>query len=91
MKLRENEKLIKEISKLSHKLEKVQNLAEKQKKNIDNLNYKLEKKNEELAIINERLEFCRSHRRAPDIEELKAYTYKEEEVSKRLRRKNVSE
>lgn len=90
IKIRENERMTKEITKLNNKINKLQDQYEKQKQNVDKLNYEIGKKNDELCVLNDRLEFCRSHRRAPDIEELKAYTYKEDEVTKRIRRQNVS-
>lgn len=91
LKIKDIDKMTKQISKLSNALEKVQKTANRQQKVIEKLNISLVNKDEELRITNERLNYCKSHRRSPDIEELKAYTYREDEVTKRIRGKNVSE
>lgn len=91
MKTKDVERLSKQITKLTNKLEKVETTAEKQKNLIEKLKLELVKKEEELEVTNNRLEYCRSHRRSPDIEEIKAYTLDRREVEKRIRRSpNVS-
>jgi chromosome segregation ATPase len=90
LKMRDMERVSKQNQKMFNKIEKLETTTKKQKDTIDKLKKNVERKDEEIKVINDRLEYCRSHRRAPDIEELKAYTYDRKEVSKRIRRRNVS-
>lgn len=52
-------------------------------KDMTDLTIELEKTKEELEKTNRRLEYCKTHRRAPTTEEILAYDYSRKEVLKR--------
>lgn len=52
-------------------------------KDMTDLTIELEKTKEELEKTSKRLEYCKSHRRAPTTEEILAYDYSRKEVLKR--------
>lgn len=76
-----------QLSKTNKRLEKAQKTLDKQRKTINELNVSIINKNEEIDILNDRLEYCRNHRRAPDLEEIKAYELNKKEVLKKIREK----
>ena len=57
-------------------------------KDMTNLTIELEKTKEELEKTSKRLEYCKSHRRAPSTEEILAYDYSRKEVLKRSKESN---
>lgn len=57
-------------------------------KDMTDLTIELEKTKEELEKTSKRLEYCKSHRRAPTTEEILAYDYSRKEVLKRNKEKN---
>ncbi len=76
-----------QLNKTNKQLEKARKTLDKQRKTINELNVSLSNKNEEIEVLNDRLEYCRSHRRAPDLEEIKAYELNKKEVLKKIREK----
>lgn len=52
-------------------------------KDMTDLTIELEKTKEELEKTSKRLEYCKTHRRAPTTEEILAYDYSRKEVLKR--------
>ena len=57
-------------------------------KDMTDLTIELEKTKEELEKTSKRLEYCKTHRRAPTTEEILAYDYSRKEVLKRSKEKN---
>lgn len=80
-------KIIKQVDKINKQLEKAQKQVNKQQLTINKLNIQLGNKNDEIRILSDRLDYSLSHRRAPDIEEIKAYEMNKKEVLKKIRGK----
>ena len=60
-------------------------------KDMTDLTIELEKTKEELEKTSKRLEYCKSHRRAPTTEEILAYDYSRKEVLKRSKESKDNE
>lgn len=91
LKERDLNKVSKQVIKLTKQLEKAQKMSNKQQLIINKLRITLGNKDDEIKILENRLDYSLSHRRAPDIEEIKAYECNKKEVLKKIRgNKNVS-
>lgn len=60
-------------------------------KDMTDLTIELEKTKEELEKTSKRLEYCKTHRRAPTTEEILAYDYSRKEVLKRSKESKNNE
>jgi len=89
LKIRDLERVTKQVNKVSNKLEKTQNMVKKQQKTIEKLNVLLSVKNDENRVLNDRLAYCHEHLREdiPNIEELKAYVGGRKKVLNNIRGK----
>ena len=60
-------------------------------KDMTDLTIELEKTKEEIEKTSKRLEYCKTHRRAPSTEEILAYDYSRKEVLKRSKESKSDE